>query len=222
MAELRICSTNVRGLRDGKKRKELFNFLKKKSSDVYCLQETHSTCEDTHLYQLQWGGQVYFSHGTSQSRGVCIMVSNKIKQYVTQSFTDDKGCYVAIVVKLQNREILIVNNYTPNEDDPRYFTELFKQINEMLISEIVICGDFNLVLNAELDRLDSQRYKPKVHKALSECIDQFELLDIWRCRNPTKKYFSWSREKSNKKLSASRIDCLLLTPGLANCTMEVY
>ena len=45
MDELKIVTINVRGLRDKKKRFILINWLKRKTFDIVCLQETFITQE---------------------------------------------------------------------------------------------------------------------------------------------------------------------------------
>ena len=76
MTEVKLLSLNVRGLQDSKKRRELFLWLKlnhKGSKSFILLQETHSKIEDELLWEKEWGSQILFSHGTSQSRGVVIL-----------------------------------------------------------------------------------------------------------------------------------------------------
>ena len=41
MDNLKVASLNVRGLRDTKKRKSMFNFFHREKLDVICVQESH-------------------------------------------------------------------------------------------------------------------------------------------------------------------------------------
>ena len=43
--DITILSLNCRGLGERCKRKDLFNFLKKKDANIYCLQDTHFVFE---------------------------------------------------------------------------------------------------------------------------------------------------------------------------------
>ena len=45
---LTIASLNVRGLRDNTKRREVFNWLRKKNYSAYMLQEVHCTENTNH------------------------------------------------------------------------------------------------------------------------------------------------------------------------------
>lgn len=44
---------------------------------VILLQETHCTRELENLWQAEWGGKVFYSHGTSSARGVATLVKKK-------------------------------------------------------------------------------------------------------------------------------------------------
>ena len=75
MTEVKLLSLNIRGLQDSKKRREIFTWLKhnhKGSKSFILLQETHSKKEDELMWKNEWGAQILFSHGTSQSRGVAV------------------------------------------------------------------------------------------------------------------------------------------------------
>ena len=77
---------NVNGLRDKKKRDLDFNWLVATSIDVICLQETHSTKDDLIRWQNErkncGGGSSFFNCGTSDWRGVEILLSKKFKENV--------------------------------------------------------------------------------------------------------------------------------------------
>ena len=78
---LSILSLNVRGLRNNLKRRAIFNFCRDRAN-VICLQETHSTEKDELQWALEWGGPIYFSHGNSDSKGVCILIDRNWIGYV--------------------------------------------------------------------------------------------------------------------------------------------
>ena len=79
MVNFRILSYNCRGLNDFKKRNDVFNYLKNLNANAYCLQDCHFTPSIEKQVSMQWDGECYFSHGTSNSRGVCILFK-KIQQ----------------------------------------------------------------------------------------------------------------------------------------------
>ena len=70
---VKIVTQNVRGLRNYEKRKSVIYFLKQKA-DVICLQETHSEKDDEQRWEIEFGGDIYWSHGTTASKGVAILI----------------------------------------------------------------------------------------------------------------------------------------------------
>ena len=42
--------------------------------------------------------------------------------------------------------------YAPNDDDPKFFESFFNHLRDFHCDDIVLGGDFNLVLNLEKDK----------------------------------------------------------------------
>ena len=57
-----VVSHNVNGLGDDRKRRKIFNFMKRHTSSkaLACLQETHSTSKTEKLFKYQRRGKVLF------------------------------------------------------------------------------------------------------------------------------------------------------------------
>ena len=73
---------SVKGLQSNKKPLKLIEYLKEKfnSNGFLFLQETHSTKNNEVAWKQDFNGQVFFSHGKSNSCGVliCYCGSNKL------------------------------------------------------------------------------------------------------------------------------------------------
>ena len=52
-----------------------FSFLKDLKASIYFLQETYSEPNDENIWKNEWGGEIFFSHGTNRSKGVCTLVN---------------------------------------------------------------------------------------------------------------------------------------------------
>ena len=66
------CNTmtlNVRGLRNPVKKRSIFCFLKDQKCETYFLQETYSELSDEIIWRSEWGGVIFFSHGSTLYRG---------------------------------------------------------------------------------------------------------------------------------------------------------
>src|SRR5207237_1403646 len=59
----KLCTLNVRGMRDRVKRRIVFNFLRDEKIDIAFLQETHSVSSDFRYWRSEWGSKILVSHG---------------------------------------------------------------------------------------------------------------------------------------------------------------
>ena len=59
MGELTICTFNARGLTNNVKRKDVFNWLQKKSFSIYCIQEFHGNAKIENIYKTEWGNECF-------------------------------------------------------------------------------------------------------------------------------------------------------------------
>ena len=140
---LSLLSLNVKGLSNFKKRRTIFTWCRKRNSDIIFLQETHSTLSTQLNWKNEWGAELICSHGSSNSRGVTILIK--------------KGLDCVIKAAIQDKMYVLINNYAPNKDENivKFFKDLLTKLaTENLDSEenIVIGGDFNCPLNPTLDK----------------------------------------------------------------------
>ena len=213
---LQIVTLNVRGLLDVNKRRTIFEYYRKRAN-VICLQETHSTAECEQVWKNEWGGHILYAHGTSNSKGVCILIKKELPLNIVKTYSHEEGRYILCEIEDQNNpqnRITLICLYGPNKDQPFLFEDIAKQMQQFR-GEYILIGDFNVVLNVHLDRRESITNNRKVKKILEAICDELSLVDVWRVRNPEVKEYSWMRIK-NKTISASRIDYALVTQGLAD------
>ena len=84
MADLKILTANCQGLASVHKRLDLFNYLKSKNCQIYCLQDIHSTANTENIINSEWGNKCLFSSFSSNSRG-CAILFNKNLDYNVRS-----------------------------------------------------------------------------------------------------------------------------------------
>ena len=58
-----ICTFNVKGLNNKTKRNQIFTYLKQQHFSICLLQETHLMSKNKNIYEDEWGGAGFFSHG---------------------------------------------------------------------------------------------------------------------------------------------------------------
>ena len=145
--ELVICSLNVRGLSNPLERRETFRWLKMKKYGIFFLQEVHCTKEKESLWTSEWGFTAFFSSFSSASAGVCILFNNNFQFEIIRQFSDQEGRYIIIDMKIDNKILILVNIYAPNNDNPTFFQNLLDQILSFECEEVIMGGDFNLVMD---------------------------------------------------------------------------
>ena len=216
-----IISVNVRGIKDTIKRRSIFNHYRARAN-VICLQETHSTKDDESIWQAEWGGQIIFSHGQSNARGVCILITNELPYQIVKTSMDIEGRIIAC--ELENIDdptkrlaLDLCCVYGPNNDRPSFFMEMYKMVAEMS-SKLVLIGDFNTVQDINKDRKGSVYDHKMSREMLSEISEESGLVDIWRLKNPDERRYSWMRTKPVFKVS--QIDYAMIMLGLIDATEQ--
>ena len=153
---------------------------------------------------------------------ILVRLRSQIRVHMEKIYQDQLGRVQIVKVGFDNREFLLVNVYAPNSDDPEFFTETFRQILNAQIPEMLLIGDFNLVLDPNLDRIDKRQYAPKAVRVIKEFMENLELEDIWRIKNPTMKQMSWHRRKPySSQKTGSRINFALVCTPLTNVVDKI-
>ena len=214
MDNLRIATLNVRGLGDNLKRKRVFRYMKLNKIDACMLQETHCTGKFESVFSNMWGSKCIFANGTSNARGVAILLNKKLSNNVLEVRRDCNGRYILCKLQIGEYTYCITNIYAPNEDTPSFFTDIFNQVRELDCIFQIVGGDFNVVLNPELDRSMNRIYNGNSRDILLKEIESNNWIDPWRDKNPEKKVFSWMRGLNRNEWS--RIDYFLISGNIYN------
>ena len=69
-----------------------------------------------------------------------------------KSYIDPAGRYTVRDLMANRKLVTLVNVYAPNEDNPNFIKILAEHIEDIQKDEIVIGGNFNLVLDVEKDK----------------------------------------------------------------------
>ena len=222
---IKIASYNVRGVKNDKKRREIFEYLHAKKYDIVCLQETHYDETDKKKWEKEWKGKIFHSIGSNRSKGCAILVKETM---TTATLQVQQNLENGRLIKMEftsedGRKYYILCIYAPNDGDER--RSFFKRLNRKIEQEtndetcIIIGGDFNCTLNILEDRTNKQKYPDVGHKELHEVIKKHSLEDVWRRRNPQKREYTWDGGE-NRKIK-SRIDYWLISqkidPNVIEC-----
>ena len=216
---VRIISQNVCGLRNDVKRRALFLNLKQKA-DIICMQETHSDINDESFWTNEFKGNIIFSHGKTDSCGTLVAVKQNTDIEICQQKTDKDGRLVIIQFKCKEELFVLASIYAPNRDNPHFFLDLFRKIEEFEGKRILL-GDFNLALDVEKDRFSTSKNvynNDKSLEILKNYMTDTMLIDIWRNRNPGQLCYTYGHSRKNVK---SRIDFILVDQALSCWTEKI-
>lgn len=208
MCDIKLSTLNINGAREDVKRASLYSLFKAKKLNVIFLQETHSTVDNEIAWKKEWDGEIFLSHKSNNSGGVCIMFS---KDFLPISCVTEEiiaGRLLKIQAVFENVKMTFINVYAPNVGTER--VAFLNTLNTVLCNCTVddgymfLGGDFNCTVNATLDR-----NHPEPHGASKTClvkiIETNDLCDVWRLFYKTHRQYTWSHVKENC-LSLARLD----------------
>ena len=207
---LKILSINVNGLQNEVKRRAIFNYIRDRA-DIACLQETHSTTEAESLWNLQWKGRILYSHGNSNARGVAILIKHSCQAEAKIIEHDSVGRRITVEIIQDQKSFSLCNLYAPNIDDPGFFVETFDKVFQKGDKPIFI-GDFNTVLDMNLDRRGSKYNNYKSSEIIKKVCADMLLVDVWRNRNQGVKRYTYLKKAPFS--TASHIDYALAPTGV--------
>ena len=139
---------------------------------------------------------MFFSHGSSHSRGVLVLVRDNLDFQMRSIKVDSQGRYVFLEVSIQDSPYFLLNIYAPNKCSEQ--CTFFKEISEILKAArteqdypIIVGGDFIVILDPDLDGWGGNNRKKDSAILVEDMHLDFDLVDIWRIRNPTTSRFTW-------------------------------
>ena len=207
---IKIMSLNARGLRDVRKRGNLFFWLKEKQFNICLLQETYWTTDLKNKIQKEWGRNLLLNFGTSHSKGTAILFSDKFDIHVINSHLSEDSRIILVNLKIKEENFSLLNIYAPNNmsDRKSFFFKVQKWIDRFAINEekIIIGGDFNFTEENKLDRSSNNTSKDSSSISYKNLTNTKNLHDVWRQLNPNRKQFTYKE--------ISRLDKILTSTAL--------
>ena len=226
LADFEVITFNVKGLGSFEKRRKVFNYLKKHTTAnaIAFLQETHSTETSETIWKAQWGGEVRYSHGESDSRGVLIAFREGLSFQIENEIKDKNGCILILQVNIQGSNYILINIYNANTEQQQL--TVLNQLDEFL-DTIEINRDTQILLGSDLHfihdlLLDADGGKPSLKlmsiATMQDLTERHNLCDVWRVRNPTNRRFTF-RQKN--PFLQRRLDFIFISNELQESVVNV-
>ena len=195
MKPLKIISLNVRGLRESKKRTNIFEWLRMNKYDIILLQETYIHCkQDTETITREWGGRHHWSFGDFKSRGVGILFSESFRGKIDLNSisTDQEGRIISVMVEINDITSQVCNVYCPTHSSER--SEFLDKLPSYIKGNIPLItgGDWNCMENPQMDKFGGNPCTGTSDLASLRFLTQtYDLVDVVRKHNPLARSYTW-------------------------------
>ena len=104
MASFNAITFNCNGLGNKSKRQKVFIYLRDRLKNGFVfLQETHSVQNLEKEWKSQWGGDIFFSHGKSNSTGCAIAFSKNCSVKIISQAKDENGRLLILEASIQDK-----------------------------------------------------------------------------------------------------------------------
>uniref|UniRef100_A0A672M9Q5 exodeoxyribonuclease III n=1 Tax=Sinocyclocheilus grahami TaxID=75366 RepID=A0A672M9Q5_SINGR len=203
---LTILSWNVNGF--NRKRSEVLHHLSLLKADVVFLQETHVGPDRIYstgsikIQDLEGDYMAAFTVFKGSSRGVAVLFKKNLGCGGFNVNCDEKGRFIIILCQIWGHDFVFINMYNSNDEKIKLkdFTQISTHIPHS--AYLVVGGDFNTVMDADLDKTSNLRNRShtKSFDALRCFLENFSLLDVWRCLYPEVKSFTYFDRKGQSRL----------------------
>jgi len=116
-------------------------------------------------------------------------------------FSDPNGRFLICDIVADNKRLTVANIYALNEDDPNFFQDFLDHLSNFKCGEIIIDGDFNLVLDIEKDKKGGlARTHKNAFKVIRDFSENLGLTDVWRLLNPEARRYSLAPKPTSHTL----------------------
>ena len=218
-SNLRIISANVVGLGNIQKYIEIMIHLEHLNPHVICMTDTRLCDRSEQRIRNNTDYTCFFNSKDSQSRGIAIFIKKNYPLKVTNIKKDNNGNVLCLECTFEDKKFVLAGIYGPNTDTPSFFNDLYDLVNSYNLDSHLICGDFNVTLNHEIDNRNYvQPRNTMSRQALKELMTANFTIDCYRACHGNKIFYTWKNWQGNKR---ARLDMFLasetLKPYLQDC-----
>ena len=133
-------------------------------------------------------GVMMWSSLSSESRGVAILFKSGLDYKIKKVTRDEARNLLILDLDIYGNPLIFIVLYDPNKDQPNVYSSLRDTLIEKANDPIIICGDWNLVLDFSID---THNYicenNINSRKMVKELMCVLDLVDTWQSSNPRTK-----------------------------------
>lgn len=225
---LKLITWNTCGIRDTadvqQKKEMIGQWLNEQQASVAFLQETHIGINNVRHVEDIRGWKAFYSVHHPRSKGVAILINSYLPFEYIKHDVDPTGSYIVLICKLYGKCFTLVNVYN-HAKEHKVLQCLSEYLCQTAKGVLIVAGDFNTVLNTDLDREFPTGNTEPLRPYLEEFISSLMLVDVWGQNNPYERdsftRFPWKtskhqikktsgQKKTKKKRGASRLDMVFM------------
>ena len=102
--------------------------------------------------ESEWKGPCFFSSKFSNKLGVCILIDPNLNCTTSKHTEIVPGRVQALEITICEKDVVILNVYSPNDDDINVFNDILMYLNDNNDKSFIIAGDFNTVIDSSIDK----------------------------------------------------------------------
>uniref|UniRef100_A0A8C5Q6Z9 exodeoxyribonuclease III n=1 Tax=Leptobrachium leishanense TaxID=445787 RepID=A0A8C5Q6Z9_9ANUR len=166
---MKLMSFNVRGLNAPFKRHALCSEIKRGDPDMVCLQETHFRRLSHPLLQVPRYTTQFHATGPTKSRGVSILLHDRMSFQLHRKLSDPKGRYLIlggrylfVRGKIVDTVYTFASLYLPNKKQHTCLTRMLKSLDSFQQGITIIAGDLNVPLEPYIDSSSGASATPSI------------------------------------------------------------
>jgi exonuclease III len=227
-----VCSLNVS--KPSKRTHEKLISLTNCGLDIIFISDTHMNSDkqiagvNNIVKKLGFMGYSLHHNLSKNSRGVAILLSNKLVFTIIDEYRDESCNILFLKMKIATTTLTVGSIYGPNTDDIIFFNQVREKIEQFNSDCVVIGGDWNTTIDSRngrtnLDMLNTASI-PSVRRSgwLNTLMTKCNLIDPFRYffpDTPEYTYVPYSVEAVNR----SRLDFFLISDSLTEqCEIVEY
>lgn len=119
---VKFISINSNGLNHPAKRKSMWREATSNRADILCVQETHFSAISPPVCSHRSFPHVFTANAPNKTRGGLTAVRDTVAFALYESVLDPRGRYIIVVCDINNSTFTIVNVYSPNKHQIRFFS----------------------------------------------------------------------------------------------------
>lgn len=119
---------------------------------------------------------------------VPIKVKNMVTFQLKQITLDPNGWYIILVCTINKVDYTLVNIYAPTVHQMQFFHRLMWIVKPMQQGHLIICGDFNIVPEVQIDSTSAEKRR---ESPLKNVLFTHDLFDIWHCHHGSERDYTY-------------------------------